>query len=53
MTVKCIKKEYDLTVGKEYEVLAVECDGQFYRIVDDSDEDYLHDIKSFEIVKSA
>ncbi len=52
MTVKCIKKGYDLTVGKQYEVIAVECDGQFYRIIDDSDEDYLHEIKSFEVVKN-
>ena len=37
------------TNGKIYEVLSIELDS--YRIIDDTDEDYLYDIKNFEIVE--
>ena len=37
-----------LTHGEIYEVMAVEYD--CYRIIDDTDEDYLYPIKKFEIV---
>ena len=38
---------HDLTLGKVYELLAVEADGAFYRIVDDSGEDYLYPANLF------
>jgi len=37
-----------LTHGKVYEVMAIEHD--CYRIIDDTDEDYLYPIKKFEMV---
>ena len=33
---------HDLTLGKIYEMLGIEGKGSFYRIVDDSGEDYLY-----------
>ena len=38
---------HDLTLGKVYELLAVEARGAFYRIVDDSGEDYLYPANLF------
>ena len=35
--------------GKVYEVVAIE--GEFYRIIDETDEDYLYQIKMFETVE--
>lgn len=41
-----------LTHGKIYEVMALEGEnGRFYRIVDDTDEDYLYHKDDFEIVE--
>ena len=40
-----------LTHGKVYEVLSKEFG--LYRVVDDSDEDYLYDAKMFEIVEGS
>ena len=40
-----------LTHGKVYEVLSKEYD--FYRVVDDSDDDYLYEIDGFEIVEGS
>jgi hypothetical protein len=36
-----------LTLGKLYELLGVEANGAFYRIVDDSGEDYLYPANHF------
>jgi hypothetical protein len=36
-----------LTLGKIYSLLAVEANGAFYRIVDDSGEDYLYPASHF------
>lgn len=33
---------HDLTLGRIYEMLGVEAKGSFYRILDDSGEDYLY-----------
>ena len=41
---------HDLTLGKIYEMLGVEGQGSFYRIVDDSGEDYLYPISHFKVV---
>jgi hypothetical protein len=41
---------HDLTLGKIYEMLGVEGQGSFYRIVDDSGEDYLYPISHFRVV---
>jgi len=41
---------YDLTLGKIYEMRGVEGQGSFYRIVDDSGEDFLYPISHFRIV---
>lgn len=50
MIVKYIgESDYSLTNGKEYEVIAIEHD--WYRIVDNSGEDYLFPPEHFEIVK--
>ena len=49
MKVKYINKtDVSLTNGKIYEVMAIERD--WYRIVDDTDEDYLFSPEEFEIV---
>jgi hypothetical protein len=40
----------DLTIGKVYEVL--EEDGGFYRVVDDSGEDYLHPRNRFRLMEA-
>ena len=37
---------HDLTLGKIYEMLGVEGQGSFYRIIDDSGEDYLYPIRT-------
>lgn len=50
MKVKCIARDSgDLTVGKKYDVLGVE--NGWYRIVDNSGEDYLYSPEAFEIVE--
>ena len=36
MTVKCIDKEFEVTVGKEYKVLSLTNQGDFYRFRNDS-----------------
>lgn len=50
MKVKYIgESDVSLTKGKEYEVIGIE--SGWYRIVDDTEEDYLYSPESFEIVK--
>ena len=57
MTVKCVVGKSDnpyslsgsLTVGKIYEVIAIE--HGFYRLIDDSGEDYLYPPARFEIIQ--
>ena len=41
-------QDTDFTKGKEYKVLAIEYD--LYRIVDDTDDDYLYPPEWFEVV---
>jgi hypothetical protein len=41
---------HDLTLGKIYEMLGVEGRGSFYRIVDDSGEDFLYPVSHFKMV---
>ena len=43
------KTDASLTEGKEYEVIAVE--GGWYRIVDDTDDDYLFAPDDFEVIE--
>jgi hypothetical protein len=38
---------HDLTLGKIYQMLGVEGRGSFYRIIDDSGEDFLYPISHF------
>ncbi len=38
---------HDLTLGRIYELIAVEADGAFYRLNDDSGEDYLYPASHF------
>lgn len=45
----CLEESVDLTVGKQYEVLGVE--RGWYRVVDDTDEDYLYPPYLFEVVQ--
>jgi hypothetical protein len=39
---------HDLTLGRIYEMLGVEANGSFYRINDDSGEDYLYPASHFQ-----
>ena len=41
---------HDLTLGRIYEMLGVEAKGSFYRILDDSGEDYLYPASHFRVV---
>jgi hypothetical protein len=41
---------HDLTLGRIYERLGVEADGAFYRIIDDSGDDYLYPASHFQAV---
>jgi hypothetical protein len=41
---------HDLTLGRIYEMLGVEGSGSFYRIVDDSGEDYLYPASHFRVL---
>lgn len=38
---------HDLTLGKIYEMLGVEGGGSFYRIIDDSGDDFLYPVSHF------
>ncbi len=40
----------DLTLGKIYELLAVEAKGCLLRIIDDSGEDYLYPASHFKVI---
>ena len=54
MKVKCVKGvNIDLTIGKIYDVLKIErrWERDYYRIVDDSGEDYVYGASCFEIVE--
>jgi hypothetical protein len=51
MKVKCIvtgEGSEDLVYGKIYDVVSIECD--WYRIIDESEEDYMYPPNAFEIV---
>ena len=41
---------HDLTLGRIYELLAIEAKGAFYRIIDDSGDDYLYPASHFRTV---
>jgi len=41
---------HDLTLGKIYEMLGTEGNGSFYRIVDDSGEDFLYPVSHFKVI---
>jgi hypothetical protein len=41
---------HDLTLGRIYEMLGVEANGSFYRILDDSGQDYLYPASHFKAV---
>lgn len=41
---------HDLTLGRYYERVGVEGDGAFYRIIDDSADDYLYPASHFRVV---
>jgi hypothetical protein len=41
---------HDLTLGRIYELLAVEANGALYRINDDSDDDFLYPASHFRLV---
>ena len=50
MKIKYIgETDVSLTNGKEYEVIAIE--NGWYRIVDDTDDDYLYSPEQFEIIE--
>ena len=50
MKVKCIARDSgDMTIGKIYEVISIE--NGWYRIVDNSGEDYLYSPEAFEVVE--
>src|SRR5688500_4023086 len=41
---------HDLTLGRIYELLGVEADGAFYRINDDSGDDFLYPASHFRVI---
>ena len=41
---------HDLTLGRIYEMLGIEADGAFYRILDDSGDDFLYPASHFKAV---
>jgi hypothetical protein len=41
---------HDLTLGRIYELIAVEAKGSFYRILDDSGDDFLYPASHFKAV---
>jgi hypothetical protein len=41
---------HDLTLGKIYEMLGLEGKGSFYRILDDSGEDFLYPVSHFRVL---
>jgi hypothetical protein len=41
---------HDLTLGRIYELIAIEAKGSFYRILDDSGDDYLYPASHFRAV---
>ena len=41
---------HDLTLGRIYELITIEADGAFYRINDDSGEDYLYPASHFRMI---
>jgi hypothetical protein len=41
---------FGLLENKVYEILAVEADGLFYRVVDETGEDYLYFAEDFDII---
>jgi hypothetical protein len=41
---------HDLTLGRIYEMLGVEGNGAFYRIIDDSDDDFLYPASHFKVI---
>ena len=41
---------HDLTLGRIYELLAVEANGVLYRILDDSDDDFLYPATHFRMI---
>jgi len=41
---------HDLTLGRIYEMLAIEANGSFYRILDDSGDDFLYPASHFKAV---
>jgi hypothetical protein len=41
---------HDLTLGRIYEMLGVEAKGSFYRILDDSGDDFLYPASHFKVV---
>ena len=41
---------HDLTLGKIYEMLGVEGSGSFYRIIDDSGDDFLYPVSHFTLL---
>jgi hypothetical protein len=41
---------HDLTLGKIYEMIGIEANGAFYRIIDDSGGDYLYPVSHFRVV---
>ena len=41
---------HDLTLGRIYTLLGIEADGAFYRIIDDSNDDYLYPANHFRAI---
>jgi hypothetical protein len=41
---------HDLTLGRIYELLGIEADGAFYRINDDSGDDFLYPASHFRVI---
>lgn len=52
MKARCIDKEFDLTVGKDYKIISVESQGEFYCLINDSGLEKKYNSSSFLIIEA-
>ena len=50
MKVECIDKEFDITIGRIYEVVSIDKERNECRVIDESGEDYIYSMDSFEFL---
>ena len=50
MKVECIDKEFNITIGRIYEVVSIDKERNECRVIDESGEDYIYSMDSFEFL---